>query len=435
MTMLPLNQLILSAAAKAIAAKEITSQALVRACLDQIAAREGVVKAWSAIDADIAHAQARAADATSPRGPLHGVPIGVKDVLNTFDFPTEMGSPIYKGHQTKTDASCVAMLRAAGAIILGKTVTCEFAGVAPGATTNPLDVTRTPGGSSSGSAAAVADHMVPVAIGTQTGGSVLRPASFCGLVGYKPSYGYYNREGLKFAAESLDTIGLIGRSVEDMGLVSAALTGRASWSPAKLQSSPRIGLCRTYLWDEKASPETRSCFETVAADLKAAGAATEFFDLPPSFHRLTEVREIINDVERARALAWEWAHHRAALSPQLAGTIERGLATPDAVYRDALAFSEKSRLDLDHLLQGFDALVAPCVNGEAPIGLDYAGDPAFQGLWTLLHVPTLTIPATRGPNNMPVGIQFVAARGADETLLSVSLWAQTMAHIGADFLT
>ncbi len=427
-----LNLLSAATAARAVASGAITAESLTRACLARIEEREDTVKAWAALDADGAIAQARACDSGPRRGPLHGVPVAVKDVLHTQEFPTQMGSPIYAGHRTMGDAACVGLARAAGAVILGKTVTCEFAGVAPGATTNPLDAVRTPGGSSSGSAAAVADRMVPIAFATQTGGSVLRPASFCGVVGYKPTYGMFNREGLKFAAESLDTIGLIAREVEDVGLFTAALCGIAAWSPKRFDAPPRVGLCRTALWDAKASGETRACFESVAEAFRAAGARVEPFDLPASFARLTQTREIINDVERARSLAWEWAHRRDLLSRQLVGTIERGLATPDAIYRDALRFAEQARLELDRLLTGFDGLVAPCVNGEAPVGLHYAGDPSFQALWTLLHTPTLTIPAHRGPNGMPVGVQFVAARGADETLLALGLWAQENAKVAMD---
>jgi amidase len=425
----PLNTLSLTQAAQAIASGSATSEALVRACLARIDEREDIVHAWAALDRDGAIAAARACDSGPRRGALHGVPIGVKDVLHTADLPTQMGSPIYAGHRTKDDASCVALLRAAGAIVLGKTVTCEFAGVAPGATANPLQPARTPGGSSSGSAAAVADHMVPLAFATQTGGSVLRPASFCGVLGYKPTYGTFNREGLKFAAESLDTIGLIARTIDDVALTAAVLTGCDPTARVAPKMMLRLGVCQTYLWDEKASTETRACVAAVEAAARKAGARVEAFTLPNHFGRLTQAREIINDVERARSLSWEWTHHREALSSQLRGTIERGLALPDAIYRDALRFAEDARRELDGLLDGFDGLIAPCVNGEAPVGLAYAGDPSFQGLWTLLHVPTLTIPAWRGPHAMPVGIQLVGARGADVKLFSLGRWLQNEAGV------
>ncbi|MDB5533935.1 MAG: amidase [Hyphomicrobiales bacterium] len=424
------HRLSASEAAQAIATGRLTAEDLVRDCLNRIADRESVVRAWAALDADGAIAQARACDAGPRRGILHGIPIGVKDVLNTTGLPTQMGSPIYANHRTRNDASCVALLRAAGAIVVGKTVTCEFAGVAPGLTTNPHDAARTPGGSSSGSAAAVADAMVPIALGTQTGGSVLRPASFCGVIGYKPTYGLFNREGLKFAAESLDTIGLFARELDDIALVAAVLTGQEPVAPKQPTGPLRIGLCHTYLWETKASPETRTCIEAAAHAFERAGAQVETFKLPDHFEQLTQAREIINDVERARSLAWEWTWHRDQLSPQLIGTIERGLATPDKTYRSALLFAERARSEMDAKLSEFDGLLAPCVNGEAPLGLAYAGDPAFQGLWTLLHTPTIALPACRGPNQMPVALQLVARRGADEKLIALARWAQEAAEIG-----
>ena len=429
MPAIPPNEYSAAQAARAIAEGRLTSEALVRAAIARIEARESIVHAWTALDYDRAIAAARRCDRGPQLGPLHGIPIGIKDVLATADFPTEMGSPIYAGHRTRADASCVAMLRAAGAIVLGKTVTCEFAGVAPGPTTNPLDPARTPGGSSSGSAAAVADAMVALAVGTQTGGSVLRPASFCGIVGFKPSFGTFNREGLKFAAESLDTIGLLTRNVEDAALVADVLVGRQVQPLIAPAAPPRIGLCRTFLWDEKALPETRDCLAEVAACAAAAGANVALFDLPAEFSRFNAIREIINNVERARALAWEWAEHREALSPQMRATIEAGLAVSDEAYRRALSFAEAQRLKLDALLAGFDCIIAPCVNGEAPLGLDYAGDPALQALWTLLHVPTLSLPAHVGPHGLPVGVQIIARRGADRALLACALWLQEQVEI------
>jgi amidase len=339
-----------------------------------------------------------------------------------------MGSPIYTGWQSRSDASCVAMLRAAGAVILGKTVTCELAGVAPRETMHPKDPSRTPCGSSSGSAAGVADHMVPIALGTQTGGSILRPAAFCGLIGMKPTYNAVNRQGLLFAAESLDTIGVITRDVADAQLALGVLM---NWRPAALEEiskPPRIGLCRTYLWDSKASPATRAAFEAAGARAAAAGATVTEFELPKGFEKLTEIREIINNVERARALAWEWQHHRDRLSPQMIKTVEMGLKVTAKAYDAAQVAAEKCRLKLDREFKAFDALLVPATNGEAPVGLHYAGDPAFQGLWTLLHTPSITVPFAEGPSGMPVGIQLVAQRRRDAQLLSVARWFER--HVG-----
>ncbi|MDB5650471.1 MAG: amidase [Hyphomicrobiales bacterium] len=417
----PLHQLGLAEAARLIASGKITSEALVSACLARIAERETVVQAWSSIDPDYALAQARGCDTGPSRGPLHGVPIGVKDVLDTYDMPTEMGSPIYKGLRPAWDASCVALARAAGAVILGKTVTCEFAGMAPGATTNPHDASRTPGGSSSGSGAAVADFMVPLAFGTQTGGSVLRPAAFCGVMGYKPTFGTFNRAGVKFAAESLDTIGLIARDLEDLALMRAVLTNSEAVAPAMPQAQLRIGVCQTYLW-HKAEPGARAALERAASAAREAGAHVEDFVLPPPFSELTATREILNNVERARSLAYEWTHHRSAISPALTRSIELGLATTDQQYRAALRVAEWCRLELDTLFGAFDVLLTPSANGEAPEGIAYAGDPSFQGLWTLLHVPTISLPAGRGPNRMPVGVQMIAPRYGDHKLLDAAHW-------------
>lgn len=426
-----LNELTLTEAAQLIADKRIGSEELVRACLARIATRENEIRAWAALDEERALAQARARDGRAPSGPLHGVPVGIKDVINTADLPTQMGSPIYAHHRTRADASCVAMLRAAGAVILGKTVTCEFAGVAPGPTRNPLAPERTPGGSSSGSAAAVADAMVPLALGTQTGGSVLRPASFCGIFGFKPTYATINRMGLKFAAESLDTIGLMARSLDDIAVSLRVLTQRPLSARLTNVCSPRIGICRTYLW-EKAQPETRAALAGAAKHAANAGAQIQEFDLPPAFADLTPARETINNVERARALAWEWTHHKTQISPQMMRSIELGLATASDDYHAALGFAEERRRELDGLLGEVDVLLAPCVNGEAPLGLDYAGDPSFQGLWTLLHVPTLTIPAACGPNGMPVGIQVVARRYSDIELLDCAFWLVDQAGISSN---
>src|SRR5882672_5769740 len=223
----PLNELSANEVARGVVKGAFTAEAVIRACLDRIAAREATVKAWAFIDPEVALRQARERDRAKIKGPLHGVAIGVKDIFDTYDMPTDMGSPIYRGNRTNADASCVAMVRAAGAVILGKTVTCEFAGLTPNKTRNPWNAAHSPGGSSSGSAAAVADTMVHVAFGTQTGGSVLRPASFCGVVGYKPTYNLICRGGIQFAAESRDTIGVMAREIDDVDLVASVLTGRS----------------------------------------------------------------------------------------------------------------------------------------------------------------------------------------------------------------
>jgi len=405
-----------------IAAGEITCEAVVRDCIARIAAREPVVKAWVNFDPELALAQAHALDREPRRGPLHGVPIGVKDVIDTFDMPTEMGSPIYRGHRPTADAACVALLRRAGAVILGKTATCELAGMAPAATTNPHNAAHTPGGSSSGSAAAVADFMVPAALGTQTGGSVLRPSSFCGVFGYKPTYNTFNKAGLKPAAESIDTIGWIGHSIEDIALLTAVLRLDEPQPLRSLGGAPRIGICRTELWDS-AQPETRTAVENAAAVLSKAGATVRDVGLPDAFAGLPALaRGTINHYERAACMAFEWDNDRAALSPQMRRYIENGLKTSRADYVAAWRCVEQARAQLAQVFDGLDVLLAPCVPGEAPKGLASTGDPSMQAMWTALHTPTMTLPTHRGPNNLPVGIQLVAQRYEDDRLFACAAW-------------
>ncbi|MBM3485709.1 MAG: amidase [Alphaproteobacteria bacterium] len=424
-----LNNLAAHEIVRGIEAGAFTAEAVTRACLERIAAREKTVKAWAFLDRDHALAQAWALDSEPVRGPLHGVPVGVKDVIDTADMPTQMGSPIYDDHRPGADASCVALMRAAGAVILGKTITCEFAGSTANVTTNPIDPARTPGGSSSGTAAAIADHMVTIGFGTQTGGSVLRPSSFCGIVGYKPSYNAVNRAGLKFAAESLDTIGLMTRTVADADAMGAVLTGRATVVGKGAPDRPRIGLCRTYLWPT-AEPATVSAIEDAARRLAAAGAQLTEVALPDRFDRLGAARDVLNDYERAHAMAYEWNSHRDRLSPGLRRAIENGYAMDLARYAEAQRLAADCRGRLGPVFDGCDVLLAPCVPGEAPVGLASTGDPKMQGLWTILHVPTITLPTHKGPNGMPVGIQLVGAPGADTLLLAVADWV--MSRLGAD---
>ena len=326
------NELTAAEAARRIARGRLSSEALVAACLERIAAREPEVQAWAFLDAGLALGQARALDREPPRGPLHGVPVGIKDIFDTADMPTEYNSPIYRGHRPQWDAACVALLRRAGCVILGKTVTTEFASVHPARTRNPRNRAHTPGGSSSGSAASVADHMVPLALGTQTGGSTIRPAAFCGTVGCKPSFNSINRAGLKFAAESLDTIGLFAHSVEDAALGLHVLSGRAlpgfEQAPAR---KPRIGVCRTPRWQD-ADAATRAMIEQAAARLAKAGARVADFELPQGCAQLFDDHAKIMDYETARALAWEYQNHPGQISASLRPRLEEGWRLPRATY-------------------------------------------------------------------------------------------------------
>lgn len=417
------NDLTLTAAAAAIAAGEITAERLVRDCLDRIAAREPVIHAWAWLDAEHALAQARACDAARDRsGPLHGVPIGVKDIIETCDMPTQMGSPIYDGHRTPNDAACVALMRAAGAVVLGKTATVEFAGMAPPPDTrNPHNPAHTPGGSSCGSAAAVADFMVPAAFGTQTAGSVHRPAAYCGVIGYKPTFGTFSLQGVRPAAQSLDTLGLLARSLGDIELMSALLVGRAPALGGSLGAPPRIGLCRTHLWNT-VLPETEEALADCAERLAAAGATIVPFDLPDDFAGLTAARDLISNYERARATAWEWHHHRDRLSEPLQRAIERGFSFAWEDYQAAQRLAADCRVRLAALFDGVDALIAPCTAGEAPADINATGDHAFVAFWNLLHVPSFALPTHTGPNHMPVAVHLICAHGEDAKLALVARW-------------
>lgn len=418
---LPSSPAALSAreAAAQIAAGRLSSQALVQACLERIAEREPVLRAWSHIDAEAALAEARQRDASAPLGPLHGVPVAVKDVIDVADMPSGMGSPIYEGCRAWADAACVAALRAAGAVVLGKTVTAEFAGVAPGPTTHPLDPARTPGGSSSGSAAAVADGMVPLALGTQTGGSILRPAAFCGIVGFKPSHGTVNRAGLKFAAESFDTIGLMAREVGDVALAWSAMVGARPPAPPQPGHRPRLRVFRGHYWDQ-ASAETVRALEDCVADLRARGWTLEDFDTPAGFAELGQARVLINGYERAQALGWERQHHAAQLSVAMRRVVDAGATVPYERYLEALRLCERWRLDWAQALQGWDGVVTPATNGEAPLGLASTGAATFQELWSLLRLPSISLPLATAPSGLPLGLQFVGAAYGDAELLSLA---------------
>jgi Asp-tRNA(Asn)/Glu-tRNA(Gln) amidotransferase A subunit family amidase len=418
----PLNQLTAVELGQAIACGT-TCEQIVRACLDRVDAREKDIRAWACLDREHALSQARALDRSGARNrPLFGIPIAVKDVIETADLPTQMGSPLYEAYRPASDAATVGLAREAGAVILGKTVTCEFAGMTPGITTNPHNVAHTPGGSSSGSAAAVADFMVPLALGTQTGGSVLRPASFCGVFGFKPTFGAFNRRGLFPAAESLDTIGIFARSIADIELLNTVLELGAAKPASPLNSPPRIGLCRTPMW-QKAEPETVAALEGAAEGVERAGALIKQVTLPASFSGLRHAaRETINNYERAAAMAHEWNANPQAISPRLRERIELGRSMPRSEYLEALRLGEECRAELRAVFADVDVLLAPCVNGEAPHGLASTGDPSFQTIWTILHTPALSLPTHRGPNGLPVGIQLVAPRDADRQLLACAHW-------------
>jgi len=416
-------------AARRIAAGELSSAALVAACLERIAEREEAVAAWVHLDVRHALAQARERDAApAPLGPLHGVPIGVKDIVDTADFPTELGTPIHAGRRPAADAACVARLRQAGAVVLGKTVTTELAYFNPGKTRNPAALDRTPGGSSSGSAAAVADGHVPVAIGSQTAGSVIRPAAFCGVLGFKPTRGRVDLDGVKALSRALDTLGWFAREPDDLEVLGVVLDDGWPEGPSLRAAEadpepPAVALARTPWWD-RAGDDGRRAVEDAADGLRDAGARLRELELPARFAGLVEAQQDVMAFDMARSLAWEHEHHGDELSDVLRALLERGRTIDRAAADRGVALGHECRALLaGHLAPG-EALLVPAVVGEPPaFDGGTTGDPLFCRPWTLLGVPALAVPAGTGASGAPVGVQLVAPAGADAELLVAGAWA------------
>ena len=411
------------AAAQQIAAGRLSAEALVSACLNRIAAREPIVGAWHHLDRDAALAAARHCDASEPSGPLHGIPIAVKDLIDTADMPTGYGSAIYQGHRPAADAACVALARGAGAIVLGKTVTTEFACFTPGKTANPHNPAHTPGGSSSGSAAAVAAGMAPLAFGTQTAGSIIRPAAYCGVVGYKPSFGLVARAGVKALADGLDTVGCMARRVEDAAFFIGVLTDRRDLREVGAPLPPRFGLCQTPMWDE-AEPATIAALDRARAALLSAGARVDDVAVPNEHRDLAEAQDKIMRFEMARSLAWERTVRAALVSPVLAQMLDYGMAIGAGEYDAARGAVAAARAQLDRFFGNCAAVIVPAAPGEAPEGLGSTGSPIFNRMWTALGVPCVTLPAGRGGKGLPVGIQLVGRIGEDVRLMEAALFAE-----------
>jgi Asp-tRNA(Asn)/Glu-tRNA(Gln) amidotransferase A subunit family amidase len=411
-------------AARRIAAGEISSEQLVAACLERIAGREPVIRAWAHLDPGAALEQARARDAERPRGPLHGVPVAVKDIADTADLPTEWGTPIHAGRRPQRDAACVARLRAAGAVVLGKTVTTEMATYEPPPTRNPADPAHTPGGSSSGSAAAVADGMVALAIGSQTAGSVIRPAAFCGVLGLKPTRGLLDLSGVMGLSPRLDTLGFFAREAADLELLGAVLSD--AWDPvseAEADRAPSVVLCRTPWWDH-AGEDTRRALERTAERLAAAGAVVRELHLPPTFTALPQAHDTLMAFDTARTRAWEYEHHAAQLSDRLREYMERGLATPPEDAEEAVRLGAACAVELESLLRQGEVLLVPAAVGEAPLLTENStGDPLFCRPWSLLGTPALSVPGATGARDLPVGVQLVAPAGRDRALRAAGAWA------------
>ena len=412
------NELTATALSAAIAAGSIGVEDAARACLDRVAARDPMVRAWSYIDRDAVLRQARELDKTPRRGPLHGVTIAVKDMIDTADMPTQHNSPLYRGNRPARDAACVAILRAAGALILGKTDTTEFASAGrPAATRHPLNPERTPGGSSAGSAAAVADCQVHLALGTQTGGSTMRPASFCGVYALKPTWGAVSREGLKLYSASLDTLSWFGRSVADLALLCDAFAIQDDTPPRPVAvRGARFAVCRTPMWAH-ATPGTPEALEAAAGRLREAGAIVTTLDLPPDFDALTEMQNTVMWGEgQASFLSLVRQFGAAAHDDFHARADNRGQITRSALLA-AYDHAARCRGVFDAIAGAYDAVIVPSARGEAPSFSGGPGDAIFNRMWTLLHGPSVNIPVLLGPTGMPVGVTLLAPRYRDRQLL------------------
>ena len=397
------------------------SEQLVGACLERIAEREREVHAWAYLDTERALAEARERDREAPRSALHGMPVGIKDVIDTAGMPTEYNSPIYRGHQPKWDAACVTLLRRAGCVILGKTVTTEFANNHPAQTRNPHNLGHTPGGSSSGSAAAVADRMVTLALGTQTGGSVIRPGAYCGVAACKPSFGSINRAGLKFVSESLDTIGVFARTVQELAPLLQVLTGR-SLSPEQ-NSKPRVGFCRTPHWRD-ADGEMQANLQRAAEQLGRAGAKVVDFELPKGSDAMFDRHSSVMGYESARALAYEYTNFPEQISDNLRPRLEKGWKVTRQDYDEVRGIARDCRRRLADQLREVDFLLTPSAASAAPASLVSTGDPVFNRAWTLFGVPCVTVPHGKGAHGLPLGVQLVGPFDGDMALIAWAHWVE-----------
>ena len=416
----------------------ISSRQLIEACLARIDEADAQVQGWAFLDRDYALEQARSADQSrmsgQPIGPLHGVPVGIKDIFDTADMPTEYGSAIYAGHTPSRDATVVARLRAAGAVIMGKTVTTEFAYFAPGKTRNPHNPEHTPGGSSSGSAAAVGANMVPLALGSQTNGSTIRPAAYCGVVGFKPTHGLISRHGALLLSRSLDHVGLFANSVDDIALLAEQIVGydeqdadsqpRARIPLGQIAAEepplpPMFAFVKTPYWD-RVDEDTKEGFAEIIEHL---GSQAEEVKLFPSAADAWQWHQAIMGAEMAHNLAREWTDRRDLLSEQLRAQIERGREVRAPDYLRALSqVAPLNESFVEIFEQRYDAILTPAAPSAAPKGLASTGDPAFCTLWTLCGMPAISLPLLQGASDLPIGVQLVGPRHGDARLLRTARW-------------
>ena len=409
-----------SEASVLIQTRKMSCEELVRSCLARIADRDATVKAWLRLDTDYVIRRARELDKLPSKGPLHGLPWGVKDVIDTADYPTTQNSPIYSDLRVGRDAAPVAVVRGSGSLILGKTDTVEFASMGRKALTrNPYNHAHTPGGSSSGSGAAVGDFQVPLAFGTQTGGSHIRPASFNGIYGLKPSWNRVSREGLRMSSITLDTIGWYGRCVEDLIMVAEAFRIHRDPVPFSVKGL-RVGLCRSPVWRE-IEPAGELALSTAAKRLSDAGAIVEELELPEPFSRLHAAHTVIAESEGAASFLPEYINANALLATTLRERVENVLQITPKQIQEAYALADQCRPVLDGMFgPKLDVILTPSAKGEAPEGLHTTGDAVFNRMWTLMHGPNVGIPVCFGSTGLPVGVTLVGPQMGDSRLLAIA---------------
>ncbi|MGB1883422.1 MAG: amidase [Gammaproteobacteria bacterium] len=412
-----LHKLTATAAAARIAGGDLTSEALTAACLERIADRNDTVHAFAHIDPEFSLAEARKADSSTPRSPMHGIPFAIKDVIDTADFPTEYGTPIHRGRRPAKDARCVELMRAAGAVPLGKVVTTEYAMFTPNATRHPMNPEHTPGGSSSGTAAAVADCMTPIAFGNQTAGSLIRPAAFCGVYGLKPTHGTTDGAGILPLQLYFDTLGYMARSVDDIQAFYGIVSGANQTQPWPSGRAPKIGVCETYQWSF-AEPSSREALHQTAAQLYEQGANVSPLKLPAEFADLVAVHRRVLYRGISRSLEADFERARTQMSDGLIEVVEEGRACSDEDYEDAFKTADACRKAVNDCFGDLDAIICPSAPDEAPAGMA-TGSPIFQVTWTLLGVPCLNLPVASGPHQLPLGVQLIGRRRDDARILAL----------------
>ena len=419
----------------------LSSQELVAACFARIDELEESIGAWAHLDRDVAMAQARAADEFRRRGletgPLHGLPVGIKDIIDTADYPTERGTVLHQGRRPMQDATLVSLLKEAGAIILGKTVSTEMAVFSPGKTRNPHNPEHTPGGSSSGSAAAVSAAMVALAVGTQTNGSIIRPASYCGVYGFKPSFGRISRHGVLRQSPPLDTVGVFARSLEDLALIADVLMRSDAQDSAMTPIAPpriskvlaqevpaeqHFAFVRTPVWDQVEQVTKDGLRELIDAVNTSLEKTIDILDLPAPFADLHEDHRRVMEADLARNYAAEYDTGKAQLSTVLCEMIERGQQVSAGEYDDALAKMQDYDLFLEEIFDEYDAILTPATPGPAPAGLDATGSPVMNTIWTFCGTPALNVPLLQSPEGLPIGVQVVGAKGDDARLFRSTRW-------------